>query len=75
MVRGSHLPFRELQLEGIPVEAQKPGGLTPIPSNPLKDAENDLPLELLAGLSQWQCLGLSGSPARVRKHQVDGQVL
>src|SRR5437773_1891433 len=75
MGRRPHLPFRELQLEGIPVEAQKPGGLAPVPSNPLKDAENDLPLELLAGLSQRQCLGLTGSAAWVRKHEVDGEIL
>jgi hypothetical protein len=56
------------------MEPQQPSGLAPIPANPLEDTTNDLPLELLTGLFQRQCLGVLNSPPGVGQHQVDGEV-
>jgi hypothetical protein len=56
------------------MEPQKPSGLAPIPSNPLEDTPNDLPLELLTGLFERQCLSLPNWTSRVRQHHVDGEV-
>ena len=56
------------------MESQKPSGLAPIPANPLEDTTNDLPLELLTGLFQRQCLSLPNWTPWVRQHHVDGEV-
>ena len=57
------------------MEAKHSGGLTTIPPDPLEYPKNRLSLELLARLLERKAFELAGPAARVRQHQVDGQVL